>query len=719
MDVLFSYVVMCGILYPVFANPSPISVDQKKVKDEVNWQNLQLTLLSIEEKLRNLESFVIVQCGTRFNGKIDYYGRKIDNIEKTLSKMEMQTKLELEKISENISSKNFKEDISNERIIRNIDIVHEKLNHKLTAIEQRADLSTIKMKNIGETVTAKLEKLEDNFMIRDSDVETELSEVVNAIDDLKTGHISFEQNMIKLITQSTETFENLLTNQYTRLESALDTTTKNITQNIQGVQETMQKVLNETENTTEMINVSKEEVFDNMNEYANKIIDIHTDLWNKADFITSKVHELSKTATLSRNEQQNSLRGLTVQLGRLSGKPHFQVDSQDYSKLDELNKKIDENFQNVMLTQNMFLESCHRVQMDEAQIESQIGAVLNKLIDTFENKTSVTVQDIQRLEQSINTHDSATKQCLQNTLNNVQDLFKVVKDEHLKILQNINKQKENIGIIGDLLQNITHSKEERLTQTVLETVKELEKQVAENSNILSNQNNITKLLLKINLQQNFNFSTFISSVTTDLSDIKENTNTLFVNTDKFANLIRTITAGANTTGPNIEELIRKIFVKTPDPSILDSDHFKITRKGIENLIRSLNHTGTFSEKIDNYTYSVRDQNHLRIVKCLPHYLDIIDVRFNPDDELLNCTSSKITRSPSCLPNYLDIIDVRYNRDNCTTASTETVETSRVLTERNDQIIQQVAEDWGEYAELTTGIEEEGHITFSNDNNTNP
>lgn len=740
---MFSYIIMCGILYPVFANPSPTTFNEKKVTNEVNWQ---LTLLSIEEKLRNLESFVIVECGSRFNGKLDYYGRKIDNIEKTLSKMEMQTKLELEKISENISGKNFKEDMGNERIIRNIDIIHEKLNHRLAAIEQRTDLSTIKMKNIGETLTARLEKIEENFMIRDSDIETELSEVATAIDDLKSGYASFEENTMNLITQSTEKLlrdsENLLTRQYTQMETVLDATNKNVSKNMESMQEMMETVLIQTRNATEIIGVSKEEMFDNLNEYANKIIDIHTDLWQKTDSITSKVHQLSKTANLSRNEQQNSLRGLTVQLGRLSGKPQIQSDfsAYDHGRLEELEKKMDENFQHIMLTQSMFLESCHRVQMDEAQIESQIGIVLNKLIDIFENKTSVSMNDIQRLEHSIHTHDSNMKHCLQNTLSNLQDLFKVIREEHVKIVQNMNKQKESIGIMNVLLKDISHSQEGGLAQSVLNAVKDLEKQVVDNSNILNSQNNITKLLLKINLQENFNFSTLVSSITTDLNVIKEHTNTCFLQKEHVANIISTLNLDKHANiGPNIANLITEIFGPKPDTSILDKEHFKITRTEIEKLIASLNSTGLHYEKIDNYTYKINKPNELQMLNCVPHYIDLIDVRYNANDELLNCTVFKTTnkeKAHNCLPNYLDVIDVRFNRENYTNCinAIVTTETTRGDIDSEDihfnsestdppikvakppiinDITQQVTEDWDDYPEQTITNEEEGQITFQN------
>lgn len=115
----------------------------------------------------------------------------------------------------------------------------------------------------------------------------------------------------------------------------------------------------------------------------------------------------STSATLNdtRTEQQNGLRALTVELGRMSSRKsqlsdgkfpstHLQLNIQTRvslsaasdEKLKSISVKIDENFENLLATQNMFLESCYRVQMDESQLESKISLILQKLIDTFERK---------------------------------------------------------------------------------------------------------------------------------------------------------------------------------------------------------------------------------------------------------------------------------------------------------------------------------------------
>lgn len=47
---------------------------------------------------------------------------------------------------------------------------------------------------------------------------------------------------------------------------------------------------------------------------------------------------------------------------------------------------MEDNFKNIMATQNLFLESCKRIQMDETQLETKISTVLEELLDFLTNR---------------------------------------------------------------------------------------------------------------------------------------------------------------------------------------------------------------------------------------------------------------------------------------------------------------------------------------------
>lgn len=58
----------------------------------------------------------------------------------------------------------------------------------------------------------------------------------------------------------------------------------------------------------------------------------------------------------------------------------------DKTSLDSLKKSVNLSLEKIITNQDLFLESCHRVQMDESQIESEISVMLGKLIDMLETK---------------------------------------------------------------------------------------------------------------------------------------------------------------------------------------------------------------------------------------------------------------------------------------------------------------------------------------------
>ncbi|KAF5281259.1 hypothetical protein FQA39_LY05145 [Lamprigera yunnana] len=625
----------------------------------------------------------MIQCGTRINGKLDYYGRKIDNIEKSLSKLEVQVKVELEKITDNINNRNFKEDISKERVMRNIDTVYEKINHKLTGLQGQTDVSNLKIKNIGETIIAKLDKIEESLTIRDSDMEAELTDAITAIDDLKTTCTNYEEATMNIVKTSSEKIlkesEDIKKN-YKQLEKM----TKNISENVVYVQETVDSLLNQTTKNTDSIQVVKTEVLENLNEYANKFTDIHSTLRHKTDSLSYKLQQISNTTNLSRNEQQNSLRALMVQFGRLSGKEAVQNDVNN--KLEEISKKVDTNFEDILLTQNLFLESCHRVQMDEAQIESQISVVLNKLIDIFENKTSINAKDIKQLEHMIKMHDSTMKRNVQKILNNLKEVLQKVLNENTQIVSNFSDQKQNLEIVHILLKDILNSKNPTLLDTILKTIQNLQNiiekpQLSTHNDTIQLLNNIQQELLQQNFN-NLNISNVIKNINSALNGIETKINNYFVNKNNaeviasaVSNHLRKHFKPNNETVrvQNISDLITEIFGKAPiddDRPIIfrdDLEYFNATQKEIETAILQCNVNGVNCKKIYNNTYGIiRDkQSDYTVLNCLPHYTDLIDVRFSVENEILNCSLMKSSQTDDCLPNYLDLIDVRFNAETFT------------------------------------------------------
>lgn len=56
------------------------------------------------------------------------------------------------------------------------------------------------------------------------------------------------------------------------------------------------------------------------------MVDIYSELWKKSDTLENTLQSLAKVTNLTRNEQQNGLRALMVQVGRKPEKQGVQSD---------------------------------------------------------------------------------------------------------------------------------------------------------------------------------------------------------------------------------------------------------------------------------------------------------------------------------------------------------------------------------------------------------
>lgn len=102
---------------------------------------MQTILQSIEDRLRNLDQVYSTRC-TSTN---EQYNRKIDLLESKITRLESMLEAQLLKISENMSSKNFKDEIFKDQVFRKMDTLYERLNHKIGYVEGKFDMDLFKI----------------------------------------------------------------------------------------------------------------------------------------------------------------------------------------------------------------------------------------------------------------------------------------------------------------------------------------------------------------------------------------------------------------------------------------------------------------------------------------------------------------------------------------------------------------------------------------------
>lgn len=91
-------------------------------------------LLSMDERLRHLEG-----------SWLETFSRKLENLDGKLNRMETLLGIQMDKISENISAKNFKDDVAKTNLFKRIDVLYEGLLHRLAYFESKVDVTLAKV----------------------------------------------------------------------------------------------------------------------------------------------------------------------------------------------------------------------------------------------------------------------------------------------------------------------------------------------------------------------------------------------------------------------------------------------------------------------------------------------------------------------------------------------------------------------------------------------
>lgn len=78
-----------------------------------------------------------MQLAQTLENKLELYSRQLESLDTKIIRLEALVMLNLDKISENISTKNFKDDVSRTTTYRKMDSLYESITHRLNYIDRR------------------------------------------------------------------------------------------------------------------------------------------------------------------------------------------------------------------------------------------------------------------------------------------------------------------------------------------------------------------------------------------------------------------------------------------------------------------------------------------------------------------------------------------------------------------------------------------------------
>lgn len=86
-----------------------------------------------------------MQYSPNLEGKLDRFVRKLETIEMKMERLQVKLMSEIDKIATNISNKSYKDDIMKEHILRKLNDVYDRLNHKLIYVELKFEMNDKKI----------------------------------------------------------------------------------------------------------------------------------------------------------------------------------------------------------------------------------------------------------------------------------------------------------------------------------------------------------------------------------------------------------------------------------------------------------------------------------------------------------------------------------------------------------------------------------------------
>ncbi|CAG9863376.1 unnamed protein product [Phyllotreta striolata] len=523
-----------------------------KFRDALQQQNTITILASIEERLRNLDTMHSLQLSRTFETKLDQYNRKLENLDSKLMRLEALVMMNLGKISENISTKNFKDDIAKTDTSRKLDSIYESITNRLNYVERKLDVDNAKIQEKFEKTFLHLDRIEKGTSKRDSDLETELSTVIKTLENLKKTNRITEEKFLNVSAENKNVSKHTLSLLVKYNSDARKFANKlhdNIVNSLQYIDNRTAKHMQISDETNVVLKQMKIDLKDDFNSYANKVADMNSDMWKNTDTTEDDLKSISFMVNNTQIELQNGVRSLMIQIGKISQKSDDAEAETNHKELEDI---MTANFDKVLTNQEVFLESCHRLQMDESQIESEISVMLNKLIDMLEKKLANEVKDIKNFEKNLKNHDNRINRNLFQANQNIISLSEKSTMITQMITSEIRKIGTDLNALFSFVQSTTNEGSSAVSsKVILDKLNNIDKHSRNLEKAFHKPDNVSNHQLHIEIQK------LSKSLTTILDRIQNYTRDINTNIQHLLLFDNTTTTTDTKHRPEINETIRE------------------------------------------------------------------------------------------------------------------------------------------------------------------
>ncbi|KAK9869726.1 hypothetical protein WA026_003463 [Henosepilachna vigintioctopunctata] len=445
------------------ATSSPAEFPGKRQRggdsEQDGWTSV---LSSIESRLENLDSLYTSQLTPTIKTRLEHFQNRISGMELKLLRIEALLTTKLDRMSDNISSRHFRDDMAQTDLFRKIETAYDGITHRLAYMDRKSENSFLKIQGKTEIISKKLEDMDDTYTLKYDLLESELSDYGTGIDDLRTIFNISEQKLFNSFEKHTQDHllklkEMQLLSKKNISQELADTVHKiqeNTTKSFDYLRRKMNTQISMSNSTGKTMQKFSEDLGRTLNEYASKVADLGAQVLKSDNKISTHLRIIETVSNSTRVELQNGLRALMVQVGKVSNNEDSQYEVVDQKLLSDMSQKLETNFGKIIDTQNSFLESCHRVQMDESQMETQISHILNKLIDNFSDTTKEQHYLQKKMENLLIKHDVQFKKEMYQANTNILATFDHTKKNFKVMNEKLKKSEENLEALFSLMQNV-------------------------------------------------------------------------------------------------------------------------------------------------------------------------------------------------------------------------------------------------------------------------
>ncbi|CAG9771375.1 unnamed protein product [Ceutorhynchus assimilis] len=655
-------ILVCKAIFVLGISEPIISLQSaaERFENSVQQQTFQTVLTAIEERLHNLDNIYSMQLSETLETKLDQYHRKLEALDTRIIRLESLVMMNLDKISENISTKNYKDDVSRTQTYRKLDNIYDGISHRVSYVDRKFELVFDKIQSKVDLTLQRLERMEEDMVQRNTDIESELSETISILEDYKSSTANTEiflLNMTDMLRDSGSRGDAQSINM--SIFNFMNNFNETFSNRFDLLEDNTSKYVNITEKTNTDLNSLKMELKKDFNAYANKVADMNVDIWKRNDIVEESLKVIENMTKSTRTEVQNGVRALMLQIGKLPGNGKL---NNDKLSLESLQKSVNISLDKIITNQELFLESCHRVQMDESQIESEISVMLGKLIDMLETKMTTVMKDLKALEKTVKNHDSRLNRNLNQANTNIISLFEKttrVNDLMEKAVEEIKFYINSLfTFVQDVLPKLDNG---NITESLLYDISVN----ISNLILLTNASN-SNVDIKLSQMEN----NFVKSIAAHEKFITETKNL----TDKL------LIDGLNNQSHKITESLVEL------------------KKIVKKLKAKINNNNITDIFLDNTSETTTQSSQYTETICTQDYNDLIDIRAGDkgcrtkaellNNPQLNKTILEIFGTPptplptndskqptietkkKCPPSWSNLIDIRASSDdNCTSTTT--------------------------------------------------